>query len=193
MDSVHLSTPGSHLFPPSLPPLRTEQTPVDGGYEALIRRIYESVRAIHAAGKSQAKAIESVSDRVDALDESNQERAASRARLLRLMAWGLLPVLTAIVGSVMWVGGSVRDSMAAQNREQAAAVARAVASELATELSELRRHDLEQRASIYALDKELSARIDARPLPREIDAVRAASRPREGTGGERSARDAYGF
>jgi len=77
----------------------------------------------------------------------------------------------------MWVGGAVRDSMAAQNREQAAAVARAVAGELASQLAELRRQDIEQRDRLAALDKELSAKIAARPLPRATDTVRRAAHP----------------
>lgn len=177
LQAVERVHPIHPLVPPSLPPIANELTPVDGGYEALIRRIYESVRAIHTSSRAQAQTIESVSVRVDSLDDANRERAAAKARLVRVMAWGVIPVLTALVGSAMWVGGAVRDSMAAQNREQAAAVARAVAGELASQLAELRRQDLEQRAAIAAVDKELSAKIAARPLPRATDTVRRASTP----------------
>ena len=173
--AVERVQPQPPLVPPSLPPMTDEDTPVDGGREALIRRIYESVRAIHTSSRAQAQTIESVSDRVDSLDDANRERAAAKARLVRVMAWGVIPVLTSIVGSAMWVGGAVRDSMAAQNREQAAAVARAVAGELASQLAELRRQDIEQRDRLAALDKELSAKIAARPLPRATDTVRRAS------------------
>ena len=82
--------------------------------------------------------------------------------------------------------GAYRDSLMAQNREQAAAVARGVADELRPQLTELRQDDREQRKALAEATRELEKRIAAIPLRKDPDIL--TPRPRTPDPGER-----YGF
>jgi len=159
------------LVPPSLPPMApSELTPVDGGYEALIRRIYESVQSIQRSAKAQGEAILAQSARIETIEKAR--RRSGRRTIIAAVAAPIAAVLVGILtvwGQLSQSRKEVRD----QTREVTIqTVSDEMVEKIATKSSRMAL-DASQRVQEQDIRRMVSDAMAARPIPRETDVVRA--------------------